>query len=119
MKPWIDVDLRRVVRVNLERAIGQCRADVGDRGIHEIRRRHPLALRIDRGGVDPRHVEDVLKQPRQPIQLLQRELRLDAAILRRTGGHPADSSTATRTAVTGVRRSWLNDASSAEARSAR
>ncbi len=43
----------------------------------------PTPLRVDRGGIDARHVEDVLEQARQAIELLQCQLRLSAPLLGR------------------------------------
>ena len=57
--------------------------DVSDGGVDDVGRVDPLALDADRLGVDARHVENVLEQARQPIELGDRCARLRAPLLRR------------------------------------
>ena len=65
----IDLHLHVRVRIHTQARVLQRVPDVGDRGIDHIGRGHPLAVDADRRGVDARHVEDVLEQARQPVEL--------------------------------------------------
>ena len=69
--------------------IGQRAARRGDGGVDDVRGRDPLAFGIDRRRVDARHVEDVLEEACQPIELLKRQLRLARRSLRRKRQAPA------------------------------
>ena len=64
-------------------------------------------------GVDARHLEDVLEQPGQTLDLGQNQVALLDAVRRRRARRLVMLLAATRIAVSGVRRSWPSDASSA------
>ena len=59
--------------MRVERAPG-----VGNGRVDDVRRRHPLPLGPHRPRVDARHVEDVVEQVIQPVELAERHLRLFA-----------------------------------------
>ena len=65
----IDLHLQLRVGIHAQVASLQRVPHVRHRGIDHIGRGHPLAVDADRRGVDARHVEDVLEQARQAIQL--------------------------------------------------
>ena len=72
-----------VVGVDPQRVAVERVPDVGDRRIDDVGGRHPLALDVDRRGIDARHVEDVLEQPGQPDQLGDRGAGLRPALVGR------------------------------------
>ena len=66
---WIDIDLGLGVRVHLQWMAVESVPDVGRGRIDDVGGRDPLAFDVDRRRVDARHVEDVLEETVQPVQL--------------------------------------------------
>ena len=70
--------------------------DVCDGGIDHVGGGDPLPVDLDRGRVDARHVEDVLEQARQPVELGDGRAGLRATLVGRQvaaqvlDGHPDD-----------------------------
>ena len=65
----IDLDFGLGVGIHLQRMAVQRVPDVSGCRIDDVGRRHPLALDVNRRRVDARHVEDVLEETIQPVQL--------------------------------------------------
>jgi hypothetical protein len=53
------------------------------RRLDDVGRRHPLELRLHGRRLDARHVDDVLEEPRQPVQLRAHDLHLFLPLRRR------------------------------------
>ena len=91
-QPWIDLHLHLGVRIHAQRVPVERMPDVRHRGVDDVGGGDPLPLDADRLGVDARHVEDVLEQPGQPIELRHRGARLRTPLLgreiRRGGSRP-------------------------------
>jgi hypothetical protein len=67
----LGIDLRFTIGVGFDaqRVAVERMPHVRAGGVDHIGGRHPLLVHADGGGVDARHVEDVLEQPREPVQL--------------------------------------------------
>ena len=54
--------------------------DLIARRFHDLQRMHPAHLRGHGSGVDARHVEDVLEEPREPFDFRERDVALFATV---------------------------------------
>ena len=90
----VDLDLHLGICLDAQRVSLHGMPHVSERRIDDVGRGDPLPFDADRLGVDARHVEDVLEQARQPLELGHGRTCLCATLV--LGSSPRRFSTATR-----------------------